>query len=55
MEENQTINCTVESCAYQDGTTKRCTLQAIKVIPTENCDTCETDESMCGNYEYAEQ
>ena len=34
--------------------TKKCTLQAISVIPTENCDTCETDESMCGSYEYAE-
>ena len=54
MEEKQTINCTVESCAYQDGITKKCTLQAISVIPTENCDTCETDESMCGSYEYAE-
>ena len=54
MEEKQTINCTVESCVYQDGTTKKCTLQSIQVIPTENCDTCKTDESMCGSYEYSE-
>lgn len=54
MNKNQTINCTVESCVYQDGTTKKCTLQSIKVVPTENCDTCATDESMCGSYEYAE-
>lgn len=54
MNKNQTINCTVESCVYQDETTKKCTLQSIKVVPTENCDTCATDESMCGSYEYAE-
>ena len=54
MEDNQTINCKVESCVYQDSDTKRCTLQSIQVIPTENCDTCETDESMCGSYEYSE-
>ena len=54
MDKQQKINCTVESCAYQDAQTKRCTLQAIKVVPTENCDTCETDESMCGSYEYGE-
>ena len=53
MEEKQTINCTVECCVYQDRTTKKCTLQSIQVIPTENCDTCETDESMCGSYEYS--
>lgn len=54
MEDNQTINCKVESCVYQDSDTKRCTLQSIQVIPTENCDTCETEESMCGSYEYSE-
>lgn len=54
MEQKQTINCTVESCVYQDGTTKKCTLQSIQVVPTENCDTCKTDESMCGSYEYSE-
>ena len=53
MEEKQTINCTVGSCVYQDGATNKCTLQSIRVIPTENCDTCETDESMCGSYEYS--
>ncbi len=52
MGENQKINCTVESCVYQDKNTKRCTLQAINVVPTSNCDTCQTDESMCGSYEY---
>ena len=51
MEENQKINCTVESCVYQDGKTKRCTLQAIYVIPVTNYGTGNTDESMCGSYE----
>ena len=54
MEDNQKINCTVESCVYQDTKNRKCTLQSINVIPTENCDTCETDESMCGSYECAE-
>ena len=52
MEKNQKINCTVESCVYQDNETKRCTLQSINVIPTTDCGTQSTDESMCGSYEY---
>lgn len=55
MEENQKINCTVESCVYQDAEAKRCTLQSIHVMPIENCDTCNPDESMCGSYENNEQ
>ena len=54
MEKNQKINCTVSSCAYQDSKTKRCTLQAIQVLPTDHCNTGETDESMCGSYEFGE-
>ena len=50
MEENQKINCTVESCVYQDTNTKRCKLQAIEVVPVSNCGTGKTDESMCGSY-----
>ena len=52
MGKNQKINCTVESCVYQDDETKRCTLQAINVIPTQDCRTKDIDESMCGSYEY---
>jgi len=52
MEENQKINCTVESCVYQDAEKRRCTLQAINVMPTTDTSTRETDESMCGSYEY---
>ncbi len=54
MNDEQKINCTVKSCVYQDEKTKRCTLQSINVMPTTNCDTQETDESMCGSYEYGE-
>ena len=52
MDKNQKINCSVESCVYQDDSTKRCTLQAIHVQPTLDCKTREPDESMCGSYEY---
>ena len=52
MEENQKINCTVESCVYQDREKRRCTLQAINVMPTTDTTTRETDESMCGSYEF---
>ena len=51
MEKSQKINCTVESCIYQDDQNKRCTLQAIKVMPTQDCATRQADESMCGSYE----
>ena len=51
MDKNQKINCSVESCVYQDDSTKRCTLQAIHVQPTLDCKTREPDESMCGSYE----
>lgn len=51
MDKNQKINCTVKSCVYQDDQTKRCTLQAINVMPTQDCKTKQADESMCGSYE----
>lgn len=54
MEESQKINCTVESCVYQDDETRRCTLRTIHVKPTSNCKTKSTDESMCGSYECGE-
>lgn len=54
MDKNQKINCSVGSCVYQDEETKRCTLQAIHVMPTQDCKTKKTDESMCGSYECKE-
>ena len=52
IEENQKINCTVESCVYEDRENRRCTLPAINVMPATDTTTRETDESMCGSYEY---
>lgn len=54
MDENQKINCTVESCVYQDSKAKRCTLHAINVIPAVDYATKDVDESMCGSYECGE-
>ena len=35
MEKKQKINCTVESCVYQDNKNKRCTLQSIDAAKVE--------------------
>lgn len=50
MEKNQKINCTVESCKYNDSD-NNCILKQITVTPIDNCDTKEPDESMCSSYE----
>ena len=55
MEQNQKINCTVSSCAYNNNKNKECTLKQIMVTPVNNCDTKNPDESMCGSYEYNNQ
>ncbi len=54
MEDNQKIQCSVESCVYQDSTNKRCTLHSIQVLPRQNTNTRKADESMCGSYECCE-
>lgn len=51
MEKTQEINCTVKSCVYQDENTKRCTLKAINVVPTQDNNSKTIDESTCGSYE----
>lgn len=50
MEENQKINCTVESCKYNNKEKAKCTLQAIQVVPIANINTETADESMCASY-----
>ena len=52
MENNyqQKINCTVHTCKYNDTQYQKCTLQQIIVEPTQNCNTQQADESMCGSY-----
>ena len=52
MENGQKINCTVASCKYNNSEEKLCSLKQIIVTPTTNCITEDTDESMCGSYEY---
>jgi len=55
MEKNQKINCTVESCRYNNRPTQECTLQAIKVTPINDCNTKLPDESMCSSYKYEKE
>ena len=52
MDKNQKINCTVNSCRYNDSDEKTCTLSQITMEPIIDCETCTPDESMCGCYEY---
>ena len=39
MNENQKINCTVESCKYNINRQKLCSLEQIVVTPITNCNT----------------
>lgn len=50
MEANQKINCTVESCKYNNHKKAQCTLEAIHVAPIRNMNTEAADESMCASY-----
>lgn len=52
MEKNQKINCTVESCKFNDLENSECILKQIKVTPMQDCHTKKADESMCSSYEY---
>lgn len=52
MNGDQKINCTVSSCKYNNIKEKQCTLKQIIVTPTQDCNTKNSDESMCGSYEY---
>ncbi len=51
MDKNQKINCTVNSCAFNDTNRKICELDTIIVEPCKNCNNGNpADESMCGSY-----
>lgn len=52
MDGKQKINCTVESCKYNNFNEKECMLDKIIVTPMENCNTKKADESMCSSYKY---
>lgn len=48
---NQTINCEVTSCRYNDSGSM-CDLERISVMPRCGCNNgCAEDESACGSYE----
>ena len=51
MDKNQKINCTVNSCAYNDPNKCLCELNAIMVTPKQNVNTGNPDESECSSYE----
>ena len=52
MEKGQKINCTVESCKYNDDKEHQCILEAIQVTPIKGNDSKQPDESMCASYKY---
>ena len=55
MEKNQKINCTVESCKYNNSQKNECKLESIIVTPTENNYTKKPDESQCSSYKNIKQ
>lgn len=50
MQDKQKINCTVESCEYNNWQDNECTLKQIIVTPCSDCHTGKPDESMCSSY-----
>lgn len=48
--QNQTINCTVSSCKFNNEQRQQCELENIIVTPVEGCQTKQPDESMCSSY-----
>ena len=54
MQEKQKINCTVQSCEYNNGQENECTLKQIIVTATPNCDTKDPNESVCSSYKCCE-
>ena len=50
--DKQKINCTVESCKYNNKKCQECELGQIIVTPIIGCDTKQPDESMCSSYKY---
>lgn len=52
MESNQKINCTVNTCKFNNCQKQECNLKQIIVESTHRCNTKNPDESMCSSYEY---
>lgn len=52
MDQKQKINCTVESCVYNNTEEQKCALEEIIVEPCQDCSSgIASEESMCGSYE----
>jgi len=51
MDKNQKINCSVETCKYNNIDKEECILKQIMVTPMKDCNTKQADESMCSSYE----
>ena len=51
LDNKQKINCTVQSCKYNNGREQLCELNAIMVTPKQNVNTGNPDESECSSYE----
>ena len=50
-DKKQKINCTVDSCTYNDTENQECELDQIIVEPCMDCHNGDPeDESMCGSY-----
>lgn len=50
--DKQKINCTVDSCKFNDSKNKECVLKQITVTPVkEDIQTELPDDSMCSSYE----
>ena len=50
MEENQTINCSIGTCKYNNQQTNMCSLKSIQVSKMKNTKPLIADESMCASY-----
>ena len=50
MDKNQKINCTVESCKFNNYQKSECNLEQITVEPIIGCESKNPDESMCASY-----
>ena len=55
MDTKQKINCTVESCKFNNTKDRKCELEQIMVTPIDECDTKTPDESMCSSYKNNQQ
>lgn len=55
MEGNQKIECTVESCKYNNTQKNICNLPKIEIKPITNCNTKKADESICASYDYEKE